>query len=140
MFGNFKKKMGTGFNRFSGNTDFLEAVCAASALVAYADGECDDGELDTALETIGNNETLKSGFKQSKITTTMDIMLKRAKGGRSGQRSLLKELEDIEDDDQKEMTLLCALDIADHGGIDEAEKKCLVKIGDAMGLNALSYI
>jgi tellurite resistance protein len=140
MFGKWKKKLGGGLNRFAGNTDFLEAVCAASALVTYADGECDDTELDTAIETISNNESLKSGFKASQINQTMDTMLKRAKGGRSGQRALLKELEDIEDLDQKEMTLLCALDVADCGGIDEDEKQVIIKIGNAMGLNALSYL
>ncbi|EFO33575.1 TerB [Roseibium sp. TrichSKD4] len=29
-------------NRFKGKTDFLEAVCAAAALVAAADGEIED--------------------------------------------------------------------------------------------------
>jgi len=42
MFNSLKKKFGGGVKKFSGKTDFLEAVCASSALVAFADGECSD--------------------------------------------------------------------------------------------------
>ncbi len=38
----FKTALNDRAKKFSGKTDFLEGVCAASALVAAADGDIDD--------------------------------------------------------------------------------------------------
>lgn len=41
------------------NKDFLQAVCAACALVAYADGEVTDDEVEKMMAYMGMNKSLK---------------------------------------------------------------------------------
>lgn len=140
MFASIKSKLSGGVNKYSGRKDFLEAVCAASALVAAADGDVSDAEVDQTVKAVSSNASLSTAFKQSEIERTADAMLKRAQGGRVGRSGLYKELEDIADDhDMSETVLLSALDVADHGGIDDKEKAVLGQIAQRLGLNISNY-
>src|SRR6478609_8481265 len=98
MFAAIKQKLSGGVNKYSGRKDFLEAVCAASALVAAADGDVSDSEVDQAVKAVSSNASLAAAFKPSEIERTADAMLKRAQGGRVGRSGLYKELEDINSD------------------------------------------
>ncbi len=140
MFGAFKSKLTGATNKYSGRKDFLEAVCAACALVAAADGDVSDTEIEQTVKAVSSNANLAAAFKGSEIERTADTMLKRAQGGRVGRSGLYKELEDIADDhDMAETVLLSALDVADHGGIDDKEKAVLQQIAQRLGLNLSSY-
>jgi len=140
MFAALKSKFSGGVNKYSGRKDFLEAVCAASALVAAADGDVSDAEVDQTVKAVASNASLSAAFKPSEIERVADTMLKRAQGGRVGRSGLYKELEDIANDhDMSETVLLSALDVADHGGISAEEKAVLTKIAQTLGLNLANY-
>ncbi|WP_312809312.1 tellurite resistance TerB family protein [Agrobacterium cavarae] len=140
MFAKLKEKLSGSVNKYSGRKDFLEAVCAASALVAAADGDVSDAEVAQTVKAITSNAQLSAAFRPSDIERTADEMLKRAQGGRVGRAGLYKEIEDIRaDHDMGETVLLSALDVADHGGIDDKEKEVLAKIASSLGLNLANY-
>jgi tellurite resistance protein len=141
MFGKFKSKFTGSVNKFSGNKDFLEAVCAACALVAAADGELEDAEIAQTIKGIASNPALAGAFPAREIEQTADAMCKRAQGGRVGRAGLYKELEDIAaDKDKAETVLLTALDVADSDGqVEPEEKKVLEKIAQTFGLNLANY-
>ena len=140
MFGKLKKKLGGGVNRFSGNTDFLEAVCASAALTAFADGDCSDGELSTAIKTVASNPELTGAFKPAVIEKTMDQMMTRAQAGRTGRMGLYKEIGDIDDQEMSDTVYLCALDIAESDGdVCDKEKAVLTKIASTLGVNTENY-
>ncbi len=140
MLAMFKSLVGDKAKKFSGKTDFLEAVCAASALVATADGDLDDNELVAAVAAVKSNAALSGAFDARAIETTMDKMCIRAVG-RVGKAGLLKEIEDIKaDHDMGETVLLVALDVADSGGISAEEKAVLAKIASTVGLDLAKYL
>lgn len=130
MFGMFKKNAAQAVQKFSGRTDYLEAVCAAAALIAAADGEIEDGEVTAAIKAVGANKTLRDGFDQSAIEQTMEKMLTRAGGGRVGRAGLWTEIEEVlKDGDMAEAVVLTALDVAEGDGeIEPAEKVVLDRL------------
>jgi len=137
MFNSLKKKFGGGVKKFSGKTDFLEAVCASSALVAFADGGCSDKELETAMNTTSTNPELSQAFKANEIEKTLDAMLKRAQAGRTGRMGLYKEIDDVaENEEMAAVVYSVALDVAEsEGGIGADEQKVLDKIAQKLGIN-----
>ena len=140
MLAMFKSLVGDKAKKFSGKTDFLEAVCAASALVATADGDLDDSELLAAVAAVKSNAALSGAFDARAIETTMDKMCSRSVG-RVGKAGLFKEIEDIKaDHDMGETVLLVALDVADSGGISAEEKAVLAKIASTVGLDLAKYL
>jgi len=140
MLAMFKSLVGDKAKKFSGKTDFLEAVCAASALVATADGDLDDSELLAAVAAVKSNAALSGAFDARAIETTMDKMCSRAVG-RVGKAGLFREIEDVKaDHDMSETVLLVALDVADSGGISDDEKAVLAKIASTVGLDLAKYL
>lgn len=141
MFNKLKNAFAGKVNKYSGKKDFLEAVCAACALVAAADGDLEDAEIAQTIKGIASNPELAGAFPSREIEQTADAMLKRAQGGRVGRNGLFKELEDIASDkDMSETVLLTALDVADSDGeMEPAEKVILEKIAQTFGLNLASY-
>lgn len=140
MFGKLKKKLGGGLNRFSGNTDFLEAVCASAALTAFADGDCSDDELSVAIKTVSSNPELTEAFKPAAIEKTMDAMMTRAQAGRTGRMGLYKEIGDIDDQEMSDTVYLIAMDIAEaDGDIGREEKAVLAKIASTLGVNQSKF-
>lgn len=127
MFGLLKKKAEDATKKFSGRTDFLEAVCAAAALVAAADGETEDGEIQATLKAVAANKALASGFDQRTIEQTMEKMLARAGGGRVGRSGLWSEIEDVlKDPAMAEAVVLTALDVAEGDGEIEPQEQLVL--------------
>lgn len=141
MFNKLKNAFAGKVNKYSGKKDFLEAVCAACALVAAADGDLEDAEIAQTIKGIQSNPELAGAFPSREIEQTADQMLKRAQGGRVGRNGLFKELEDIASDkDMSETVLLTALDVADSDGeMEPAEIVILEKIAQTFGLNLQNY-
>lgn len=141
MFSGLKDKLTGGAKRMAGHTDFLEAVCAAAALVAAADGDIDDSEIAATVKAVASNEVLSAAFAASAIGATIDRMLDRANGGRAGRMGLWNEIEDVATKhDQCEIVLLVAMDIADADGtVDESEQKVLEKVAKTLGLKLADY-
>lgn len=140
MFAKLKAKLGGGVNRFSGNTDFLEAVCASCSLVAAADGEISDEECLQAIKVVSSNESLSKAFPPQVIEKTMDKMMERVTAGRTGRANVMKEISDIADNtEMAETVYLTALDVAEaNGDVCEAERDMLNKIASRLGVNPSS--
>lgn len=139
IFGNLKSKFSGSVKKFSGQKDFLEAVCAAAALVAYADGSASDSEIASTIKAITSNAELAGAFDSREIEKTADTMLQRAAGGRV-RASLMKEIGDIKsNNDMAEVVLLTALDVADNDGISAEEKAVLAKIAKELGLDLAKF-
>ena len=141
MFKGLKEKLSGGAKRMSGRTDLLEAVCAAAALVAAADGEIDDAEVDATAQAVTANETLNTAFSAREIEGSIQRMLDRANGGRVGKMGLYKEIEDVAGSaEEGEIVLLTAMDIADaDGDVSPEEKTVLEKIAGKLGLKLADY-
>ena len=141
MFKGLKEKLTGGAKRLSGRTDLLEAVCAAAALVAAADGTVDDSEIEATAKAVSSNETLNTAFGANEIEGCIQRMLDRANGGRVGKMGLYGEITDVAGSmEDGEIVLLTAMDIADADGtVDDAEKAVLEKIASKLGLKLSNY-
>lgn len=143
MFGfkKLKRDAGAAVNKFSGRLDFLQAVCAASALIAAADGDIEDAEVRATTKTISSNPGLSSAFQLREIENTADQMLKRAQAGRSGKLGLWKEIEDVSSDPEMAETIfVTALDIAESDGeIEPAEQNVLDKLAQVLSVDPRKF-
>lgn len=133
----FGKKAEAAVQKFSGRTDFLEAVCASAALVAAADGDIDDKEVLAAAKAVKANKSLAAGFDQQTIDRTINTMLDRAGGGRMGRAGLRKEIMEVaKDPEMAEAVILTALDVAEvDGEIGEAEQKLIDSLAKDLGID-----
>jgi tellurite resistance protein TerB len=128
--------------KFNGNKDYLEAVCAAAALVAASDGDISDDEVETTGKIVRNNAVLRTAFNDREIETTIDTMLGRAKGGRSGRVGLMNEIGDIVEKDPSmgEAVYLMAVDVAESSGdISAQEQAVLSKIAERLRIDPRKY-
>lgn len=136
-----KNRFAGSVQKYNGNTDFLEGVLAAAALVAYADGSASAEERAAAIKAVVANKNLSGAFDSRTIELTAQSMFDRADGGRVGQMGLYAEIEDIKaDKEMSEAVLYTALDVADSGGIDDKEKEVLAKIAGKLGLDLNKFL
>lgn len=133
MFGALKKAFKAGAKEvqadYSHNKDYLEAVCAAAALVANADGEIEDSERSKVERVLSNHPVLGKMYQQNVIAQTAETMFKRAKDA-SGRQALARELDDIKGRDDGKMAedvYLIALDVANADGEMEPEEEVVLK-------------
>lgn len=136
-----KKDVSKSMAKFSGRTDFLEAVCASCALVATADGSVSSDEKKNAIKVVSTNPQLAAAFKTQEIEKTLDTMLTRAEAGRTGRMGLYKEIDQISvDDEMKETVYLTALDIAETDkNVGDQEREVLTQLAKRLGLNPDNY-
>lgn len=122
--------------KFSGNTDFLEALCAGCALTAAAEGGIDDAEYDQALRIIQSNSAISAGFSPRDIESAFSRMAPKT-ASRMGKSELKREIEEAVKRDQSmgEAIVLACLDVADTGGISEPEKVVMKGIAEICGVN-----
>jgi len=142
MFAAFKKLVGDTSNKFARDKNYLEAVLAAAALIAIADGEIEESEEVALLKAVSANAVLSSAWSAREIEQLAQKMLDRAKGGRMGQNGLYQEIEDIASNpDMAEAVLLMALDVSEGDGqIEPQEKVVLEKIAGRLNLNLNKYL
>lgn len=136
------KGMVTGsVSKFSGKTDFLQAVCAAAALIAIADGDIEDEEVAKTLELVTTHPDLSAAFDARQIEQVMNQMLQRAKAGITGKVGLYKEIDDVASDaDMAETVFLTALDVANSDGqIEPQEQAVIDKIAAKLRLDPKKY-
>lgn len=134
----FRSKGADALNRLSGNTDFLEATCAAAVLVAAADGDVSDEEIVAAIEGMQNNKALASAYNAAQIETEMMKQGKRAKTP-SGRIQLKREITDIvaKDPSLREDVFMVAADVAyADGNVSDAERRALNGIAQVLSLDA----
>ena len=138
MFGKlFGGKAAAVVSKYSGRTDFLEAVCAGAALVAAADGSIDDSEVEATMKAVKANKALAEGFDAREIEKTINSMLDRAGGGRVGRAGLRTEIREIgKDHDMAEAVILTMLDVAEADGeIDAKEQAVMESIAKELGVD-----
>lgn len=128
---------------YSANKDYLEAVCAAAALVAAADGEIEDGEKFKLAKLITGHATLGKLYQQNVIEQTANEMFARAKDS-SGRQQLARELDDIKGRENgaqmAEDVYLMAVDIANADGeLEPAEVDVLKKIAGRLGVDPSKF-
>jgi tellurite resistance protein len=147
MFGILKKVAGAATKEvkaeYGQNKDFLEAVLAASALVAAADGEIEESERRKVISIISNHPTLSKLYSTQVIESTAETMFKRAKDA-SGRQMLARELDDVKGKtdgaQMAEDAYLIALDIANSDGEQEpAEADILKKLAARLGVDAAKF-
>jgi tellurite resistance protein TerB len=139
MFGfGFKGKAKDAINAMSGNKDFLQAMCAGCALTAAAEGGIVDSEYDKTLKVIQANSAISAGFGGSEIEMMFGKMAPKT-ATRSGRNELKEEIRDIvgRDKDGKmgQAVVLACLDVADEGGISDAEVTVMKDIAAICGVN-----
>ncbi|PYE89633.1 tellurite resistance TerB family protein [Phyllobacterium leguminum] len=147
MFGILKKTLGAAAKEvkaeYGESKDFLEAICAASALVAASDGDIEESERRKVVSIISNHPTLSKLYQSNIIEQTADTMFKRAKDV-SGRQQLARELDDIKSrpdgSQMAEDVYLIALDIANSDGeIEPQEDAVLKKIAARLGIDASKF-
>jgi tellurite resistance protein len=124
---------------YASNKDYLEAVCAAAALVANADGEIEDSEKFKITKLITNHPTLGKLYQQPMIEQTASEMFGRARDF-AGRQQLARELDDIkgrpDGAQMAEDIYLVALDIANADGeLEPQEDAVLKKIAARLGVD-----
>lgn len=147
MFGSLKKAFGAGAKEikaeYSENKDFLEAVLAASALVAAADGDIEETERRKVISVVSNHATLSKLYASNVIESTADTMFKRAKDA-SGRNQLARELDDVKNrpggQQMAEDAYLIALDIANADGeLEPQEAEVLKKIAARLNVDTSKF-
>lgn len=142
MLASFKKMLGDSTTKFTRDRNYLEAVLAAAALIAVADGEIEESEEDALLKAVSANAILSAAWSPREIEQMAQGMLDRAKKGRMGQAGLYSEIEDVaKNPDMAEAVLLMALDVSEGDGqIEPQEKAVLEKIAGRLNLNLGKYL
>ncbi len=147
MFGALKKALGAAHKEvaadYSQNRDYLEAVCAAAALVAMADGELEDTERTKTVSVLSNHPTLGKMYAQNVIEQTADAMFKRSKDS-SGRQQLARELDDIkgrpDGSRMAEDVYLVAVDVSlADGEVEPQEADVLKKIAGRLGVDPTRF-
>ncbi len=148
IFGALKKAVSAGVGastqelkaKYSENKDFLEAVCAAVALVAAADGEIEDAEVGAIQRLVKGNDKLSAIYKDHEISEVSTVMLAQAKTV-SGKQQLARQLDDIKGNPQMcEDTYLIAMDIAfADGELEPAEEEILKKIAKRLNVDPSKF-
>lgn len=144
MLGNLFKKATSGiFGAASsaldaGSTDVREAMMAAAALVAFADGDVSDSEMDQVLAQIAGSEQL-ANVQEEASADFSKYVAQLEKTGRMGKRTVMKEVSDLANDTDKEnkiRVLLIAIEVADaDNNIDDDEMRVLKEIAAALGIS-----
>lgn len=148
MFGALKRALGAGAREvqadYSKNKDYLEAVCAAAALVAFADGDLEDTERSKVIKLVTGHPVLGKMYQQTVIENTIDEMFKRAKDG-AGRQQLARELGDIkgrpEGAQMAEDVYLIAADVASADGeVEPKEEEVLKKIANLLAVDPSKFV
>ena len=125
------------------NTDLMEGMVAAGTLVAYADGDCSDDEVQT-IQSILNSSTQLSAFG-NKPAQYFDACCDKIEASkRMGKMDLMKEIKEVGETGVEEdsvRVLIMAIEVADaDDNIDEDEMKVLNDIAKVLGLKLADYL
>lgn len=122
------------------NRDLMEAIVAGSLLVAFADGNCEDSELQNLEKLIAANENLRH-FGGEINTTIARFMSMFEAGPRMGKMKAMRELDDIKASPAEiEEAFVMMIEIAEADGeIDDKELAVLKEVGGKLGVRLSDY-
>lgn len=128
---------------YSENKDYLEAVCAGSALVANADGELEDAERQKVIKICTGHPVLSKFYQRDAIEKCVETMFKRSLDA-SGRQSLARELDDIKSRpngaQMAEDVYLVCVDVANADGqVEPEEEVVLKKIAARLGVDPSKF-
>lgn len=142
MFGMFSKKAKAAKTELKKveNRDLMEAIIAGSLMVAFADGDCDDSELQNLEKLIAANENLKH-FGGEINTTIGRFMSMFEAGARMGKMKAMRELDDIKaSPDEIEEAFVMMIEIAEaDGDISPEELAVLKEVGQKLGVRLSDF-
>lgn len=114
--------------------DFLNAVCASCALVAYADGVLEDAEKKKIIEVLTGHTQLASLYQRPQIENAINNGLSHATTA-SGKQELARQLDKVlglpNGTEMSDDVYLVAVDVASsnsHHSVGEDEQKVLDKL------------
>ena len=119
----------------------MEAMVGGCALVAFADGECEQEEIKKIDELLRTSKALE-GFG-AEISTTLNRFCERLTASyRAGRIEILREIEEIKGDQrEKEDVLIAMLTVAEADGeIEEAERKELDVVAQRLGMRLDDFL
>lgn len=138
---NVLSKISSDFSKYAGDSAFLTAAVAASALVVNADGKIDDSEINAALKGLSGNAKLATAYKASVIESELTAAINSSKS-RAGKITLNRALEAVSTRplEQRQDIILIAADVADDGDIGSEEKDVLIGIGKLINIDAGKFL
>lgn len=122
------------------NRDLMQALVGGSLLVAYADGECEEAELEKMEKIISALPELKDFG--SEISETIGNFRSQLEAGfRIGRQKILNEINDVKgDDDERMLVFNIMVTIAEADGeVEPEEAKVLKEVGQRLGINLREY-
>lgn len=124
------------------NKDLVEAVVYGSVMMAHADGELEDSELDNLQKQLEGNDIFE-GFPQAELGKMIDKACGYFKmGGIMGNKKCSDELKDVKNNPKhadEVMTAVLTIAFAD-GEFEEAERKCAEKIAGILNVRLKDYV
>ncbi|HHQ4624425.1 TPA: tellurite resistance TerB family protein [Aeromonas veronii] len=123
------------------NRDLMEAMVGGCALVAFADGECEQEEIKKIDELLRTSKALE-GFG-AEISTTLNRFCERLTASyRAGRIEILREIEEVKSDQrEKEDVLIAMLTVAEADGeIEESERKELDVVAQRLGMRLDDFL
>ena len=144
LFKIFKKKgaeAGAAIARLE-NKDLVEATIYGAVLVAYADGDLEDSELENLQLQIEANDIFQ-GFPQSEIGKMIDKAVGLFKAGAIlGRKKALDQIKDLvhDADSGSEAFAAIATVALSDGEIEPAEEKILREIAKILGVRYEEFV
>ena len=114
--------------------DLVEGVISGSLLVAFADGTCDDEEINSLTDLLEAEESFAAWATE--VPALIDRYSKKLRAGyKLGKLSALRELGDLKGNSaDAELCFACIETVADNGGISDEERAVLKEIAGALGV------
>jgi len=146
MFGIFRKLKGAGAAISdkavkAENKDLMEACVGACTLIAFADGELEDEEIEATQKLLGSAKQLAAFGDE--VNKEFDRLCTRFEAGyRVGRLEVMKEIKDCAGNkEEAETILVLAIEVAfADGELEPDEEKELEKIANALNLKVEDYI
>ncbi|MDB5608124.1 MAG: terB [Bradyrhizobium sp.] len=133
-------------NKEYGKTDnFLNAVCASCALIAFADGTCEESEKKKAIEVLTGHTQLSSIYQRAQIEGALNSALSHAQTA-SGKQELARQLDSVlslpNGTQMAEDVYLVALDVASSNSnhkVGEDEQRVLDKLANRLHVDPSKF-
>ena len=124
---------------------FLDAVCASCALIAYADGTCEESEKKKAMEVLTGHTQLSAIYQRNQIENALNSALSHAQTA-SGKQELAGQLDSVltlpNGSQMAEDVYLVAVDVASsnsHHSVGEDEQRVLDKLAKRLSVDPSKF-
>lgn len=126
---------------YAGDAAFMQAAVSAAANVIVADSDTDEEEIEAALVGLRANPILEKSYDTLALEKALFEALARAEL-RAGRLENLQHVAAIADRpiEHRQHVFLIAADVADEGGIREAEHRVLDEVAAALGVDKAALL